>query len=160
MHKKKPRLGFSQNRKLGWSTHYLHKNSEKKNSDADLQRQLSHVFPAVWRRHVHDSEINPSNETKRIKDKTGGQISSGRGGGGSSLLLIHLNKKKRALPDAVLPNRTCRAPPSRLGHLKQPFVSSSPVSNDLLQSPRAIFFSSSSSSSSCNSINDSCSSIE
>lgn len=67
---------WHRNRKLGCLTRYLHKNSEKKNSDADLQRQLPHVFPAVWWRHVHDSEINPSDGTKR-NQKAGGQVSCG-----------------------------------------------------------------------------------
>lgn len=49
-----------------WSL-YLHENSEKQNSDANLQSQFSHVFPAVWRRHVHDSET-----IRQLKQKKGG----------------------------------------------------------------------------------------
>lgn len=43
--------------KLSRSRFYSHKNSEKKNSDSDLQRQFAHVFPAVGGRHIHGSPI-------------------------------------------------------------------------------------------------------
>lgn len=32
---------------------YLHKNSEEQHSYGNLQRQITHVFPSVWGRHLH-----------------------------------------------------------------------------------------------------------
>ncbi|CAB1427735.1 unnamed protein product [Pleuronectes platessa] len=46
--------GTGREKKTQW---YSHKNSEEQNSDTNLQSQFSHVFPAVWRRHVHASQI-------------------------------------------------------------------------------------------------------
>lgn len=62
---------------------YLHENSEKQNSDPDLQRQLSQFLPAVGGCRVHDSEINPSNETQE-SESAQGQFHSA---------VIHLNKE-------------------------------------------------------------------
>lgn len=50
---------------------YSHENSEKQNSDADLQRQLSQVLPAVGGCRVHGSEINPTNETQQSESDQG-----------------------------------------------------------------------------------------
>lgn len=58
-------LHLSEKRKLSCWKLYLHKNSEQQNSDANLQSQFSHVFPAVWGRHIHDSEI--IRQVKRTK---------------------------------------------------------------------------------------------
>lgn len=45
---------------------YLHENSEKHNSDADFQRQLSQVLPAVGGSRVHDSEMNPTKDSQEM----------------------------------------------------------------------------------------------
>lgn len=49
------------NSEVSWLD-YLHENSEKHNSDADFQRQLSQVLPAVGGSRVHDTEMNPTKE--------------------------------------------------------------------------------------------------
>ena len=111
---------------------YLHKNSEKQNSDANLQSQFTHVFPAVRRRHVHDSEI-----IRQVKNVTNEVSSEG------CCSLYNPPLTKRALPGAELLNHTHRAHPSRLGHLKQPpRLRLSPAGLPLFrlfQAPRAIF---------------------
>lgn len=43
---------------------YLHENSEKHHSDADFQRQLSQVLPAVGGSRVHDSGMNPTKDSQ------------------------------------------------------------------------------------------------
>lgn len=50
---------------------YSHENSKKQNPDADLQRQLSQVLPAVGGCRVHGSEINPTKETQQSESAQG-----------------------------------------------------------------------------------------
>lgn len=82
---------------------YLHKNSEKQNSDANLQSQFSHVFPPVWGRHVHDSWDNPSSENETKADP--------RSVLRVAHFVIHLNKasaSRRGAPDSRITVRLHR----------------------------------------------------
>lgn len=84
---------------------HLHENSEQHYSDADFQRQLAQVLPAVGGRRVHDSEVNP---TKEWQETASVQklLLSGNPAGQSGRL------KTPGLPDHAE-----RALPAHLGHL-------------------------------------------
>lgn len=90
---------------------YLHKNSEKQNSDANLQSQFSHVFPSVWGRHVHDSWDNPSSEN----ETEAAPVSS------EGWSLCNPPEQSERFPTRCSRFTHHRAPPSPLGHLKPAF---------------------------------------